>query len=382
MDTITTGVVGRPWRASITPWGAIEPWGSDQQLEWYVAAEDRWHIPGTDTTIRQHRRDHTPVVDTRLRVPGGDIVQTIYSTADAGGMTVVEFANRSPVPVVIALNHRDVLTDRPIEDRRVEGLDLPEGAFSMPVSHGAAVRVALVHQGKRRGRIPAEIASSAEVVKGWSATLGRASRLRLPNPAWTDAISLLRSELLLVGLPPVGDDPAGWVIGLGELVRLGEPIDPWLDEMVAAIAQIGPQAGWREDRALDAARRILLVADETRALGDLDRIIAGRQSSTRPDVEPDGVALIPWVERYLATEGALAPMGIPRSWYGKPVEVYGLPTRNGSAVSYALRWHGARPAILWEQSGAPITLSSPVMAPEWTTTESEGEALWPPPPAQ
>ncbi|MFZ2442582.1 MAG: hypothetical protein WAW51_09490, partial [Ilumatobacteraceae bacterium] len=47
---------------------------------------------------------------------------------------------------------------------------------------------------------------------------------------------------------------------------------------------------------------------------------------------------------------------------------------------FAIRWHGERPAVLWEQSGDAVALSAPVLAPDWHTTEVKGEALWPQPP--
>jgi hypothetical protein len=48
-------------------------------------------------------------------------------------------------------------------------------------------------------------------------------------------------------------------------------------------------------------------------------------------------------------------------------------------VSFALRWHGDRPAVLWECTGDPVTLISSGAAPEWTTSERTGETLWPAP---
>src|SRR5690606_32379273 len=113
-DTITTGVTGGPWRASVTAWGAIDPWDGSRRLDWYVAAEDRWHVPRAESTVRQRRVDGTAVVETRLRVPNGDVVQRSWSVPDAGGITVIEVENESPLPVAVAFDRRDVLTERPI----------------------------------------------------------------------------------------------------------------------------------------------------------------------------------------------------------------------------------------------------------------------------
>ena len=43
-------------------------------------------------------------------------------------------------------------------------------------------------------------------------------------------------------------------------------------------------------------------------------------------------------------------------------------------MSFAIRWHGERPAVLWEVSGQPMPLSYR----SWSTGELAGEALWPP----
>jgi hypothetical protein len=71
--------------------------------------------------------------------------------------------------------------------------------------------------------------------------------------------------------------------------------------------------------------------------------------------------------------------GLPPGWFGNNFEVFGLPTSGGGTVSLAVRWHGDRPAVLWEQSpdaDGPQTLTSPVLAPEWSTSELVGEVLW------
>jgi hypothetical protein len=76
-------------------------------------------------------------------------------------------------------------------------------------------------------------------------------------------------------------------------------------------------------------------------------------------------------------DGALLPDGFPPAWLGQPIEVHGLPAGPATTVSFAVRWHGERPAVLWEVLGEPITLRSPVIAPGWSSRQSSGEALWP-----
>lgn len=378
---ITTGVTGRDWRASITEWGAIEPWDGSPPLDWYVAADDRWHVPSQEPTVRQRRVDGTPVVETRLRVPHGDVVQTVYSCADAGGVTVIEVVNESTLPVAVAFDRSDVLTERPTAPVPVQGITLPEEAFVLPLGHRARLRVGIVHGPQRSGTLPAALPNAAQVVSGWSTLVGRASRFVLPDSdaALVERVTAERCELLLGGPPAIDHDPIAFAIGVGELVRMGERAEPWIPDLVAAVERIGPHPGWAGDAALSAVGRCLSEAGELRALRDLERIVAGRSASTRPDPAPDGVCGVAWLESLVAGGGVLFPDAIPRRWWGESFEAHGVPTGPASTVSLAVRWHGERPAILWEQSEPPIELSAPVAAPGWSTASSSGEALWPAP---
>jgi len=60
-------------------------------------------------------------------------------------------------------------------------------------------------------------------------------------------------------------------------------------------------------------------------------------------------------------------------WRGRSVDVSGLPTRAGT-LAYAVRWHGERPALLWELD-QPGTLSARALDPNWTSDDARGEAL-------
>ena len=380
---ITTGVTGSRWRASITPWGGLAPWDSEP-IEWYVAADDRWHVPATEAAVRQQRVDGTPVTETRVRVPNGDVVQRIYSVVDGGGITVIEIENDSTLPVAIAFDRRDLLTERPIVDVPIEGIDLPDTAFVLPLGHQATIRVGVPHGERRGGRLPARLPSAVQVVRGWTTLTERASRFVLPDgergSSLVERIASERSELALGAVPHADDDPVEYCLALGELIRMGERPEHWLPELVDAVAAIGPEPGWDGDAALAAADRALAAGDERRARRDLARIVERRSPSAFPAAVPDGLRAVPWIEQLMATGGALVPTGVPTAWLGQPLEVYGVPTIGTSTVSFAIRWHGARPAVLWEQSGDPVELTSPVLAPGWCTTEPTGEALWPEPP--
>lgn len=384
---ITTGVTGSLWRASITPWGGLVPWDGrplDRPLDWFVAADDRWHIPSEEAAVRQIRLDGTPVTETRLRVPNGDVVQRIYSVADAGGCTVVEVENESTLPVAVAFDRRDVLTERPIADVPIEGIDLPEDAFVMPLGHRATLRIGVPHGPTGSSRLPDGLPTARQVVRGWTILTDRAGRYVLPDgergASLAERIVAERCETVLGSVPAASDDPAGFCLVLGELVRMGERPSHWLPELVDAVEVLGPESGWRADVGLAAADRVLFAAGEHRARRDLARIRSRRTRTPSPVDPPADRFVSPWLEGSLVDGGALFPQGLPAGWVGAPVEAYGLPTVDGATVSFAVRWHGARPAVLWEQSGGSTLLTAPVLAPDWSSSVEQGEALWPVPP--
>jgi len=49
-------------------------------------------------------------------------------------------------------------------------------------------------------------------------------------------------------------------------------------------------------------------------------------------------------------------------------------------LSFAVRWHGPRPALLWE-APAGVTLRAPSLDPGWSSHETAGETLLAAPPA-
>jgi hypothetical protein len=162
---------------------------------------------------------------------------------------------------------------------------------------------------------------------------------------------------------------------------MGENPTHWLPELVDAVESVARDRSWAADVALDSAARVLVDAGEARAMRDLDRIRAGRHRSPVPAAPPTGVLAIAWHEGRFAAGAELMRSGFPDEWLGQSIEVYGMPTGDRSSVSFAIRWHGARPAILWEQTGEPVELSAPAVAPGWRTADATGEALWPEPAA-
>jgi hypothetical protein len=63
----------------------------------------------------------------------------------------------------------------------------------------------------------------------------------------------------------------------------------------------------------------------------------------------------------------------PPEWRGQGLDVRDAPTRHGN-VSYSVRWHGPRAALLWDAPPG-IVVRAPGLDPSWTAQNATGEAL-------
>ena len=383
----TTGALGGRWRATITPWGGIEPWRDEPALQWHVAADDRWHSPEREPAVRQTREHGAPVTETRVRIPNGDAVQRIFSVPDHGGLTVIEIENESPLPIAVAFTHGRLLSARP-GSTVIEGIELPADSVVFPVGHHSVLTVALAHDGRGAGVLPANLPTAAGVARGWIAMSDRASRLLLPDESTVDRVVAERCELALAGPTHPDDDAVSFLLGVGQLVRMGEKPEAWLPDVAAATERVarGDAHDWATPHAFIAADIVFRAAADRRASRDLDAIRrrVGAVSVPLPSEAPtDPARFLCWIESQVTTPSAagadLLPAGFPPSWLGANFEVYGVPTGGAGTVSFAVRWHGDRPAVLWEQTGEVATLSSSVLAPDWSSAETKGETLWPAP---
>lgn len=391
MVGVMVGATGTSCRALVSPWGGVTPLGvgDGDQLSWFVAAEDRWHVPSDEAAVRQRRLDGTPVVETRVRIPDGDAVHRVWSVPDRGGLTVIEVENESPLPFAVAFAGRSVLTERPPADVPIHGIELPADAIVLPVGHRSSIRVAVPHDSARFSAwaLPT-LAPAVAVVRGWLTVAHRASRIVLPDAGLGDAVTEARCDLLLRG-PVSSDDPIGFLLDAAELGRLGDDADTWMPHVVEPIAEIAKSVLPETDAALCACTRLAISAGDDRAAGDLDRIRARRDRDGRvpaPSARigsfseirrgPSVGRFVSQIEQRIADGGRLLSSGIPHRWLGADFEVHGIPTGPRSAVSFAVRWHGERPAVLWEQDGTPQRLTAPSVDPDWWTEELSGESLW------
>jgi hypothetical protein len=379
-----TGVVAGRWRATVTTWGAVEPWDGSNAIDWFVAADDRWHRPQHEASTRQRLLDGTPVVETKVRIPSGDAVQRVYSVANDGGLTIIEVTNESTLPIAVAFAGGGLLSRRSPTSMPPQGIDLPADAVIYPIGHASTITVGRAHGGA--ASLPEVLPSADQVAHGWLAQTQRASRLQLPDAAIVAAVTAARCELLLNGptgglaVDEVEVDPATFILGVAELVRMGDRRSIWVPDIATQLerlARSGAQIGFS---VVEAAARVLHAAGEHKAVADLRRmnvkIDADREQASEMPSDPGRVPS--WVEHQLVTSdehsAQLMPKSFPSAWLGVDFEAHGLSIGLASTLSFAIRWHGDRPAVLWEVSGSPM----PLHHGDWSTGQLTGEALWPP----
>jgi hypothetical protein len=388
MAGTTIGITGAPWRATVTPWGAVEPWDGSPALDWWIGADDRWHVPADEPAVRQRRLEGTPVVETSVRVPSGDAVHRVYAVAASGGLTVIEVENRSPLPFAVAFSRGELLSARPASTVPVQGISLPDGAAVWPVAHRTTLRLALRHDNPQAGPLPGHLPAAAQVARGWFTQADRGVRLVLPDAPLAERVIAERCALLLEGPTPPDEDGPGFLLGVSELCRLGEAAAPWVEEVAAAAVAVAKslrhrRPEWEHAAAFHAAAEVLARAGETRAVHDVGVMQArAGEPGPVPDEVPEGIRVVSWVLDALVrpTEGGadLLPR-FPPSWLGQALEVYGAPVPAGT-VSFAVRWHGERPALLWECSER-MALTCSGLDASWKETAAKGEALLGVPPA-
>jgi hypothetical protein len=159
------------------------------------------------------------------------------------------------------------------------------------------------------------------------------------------------------------DDLVGAVAAAAHETGRRSPTDPWTVPGQLAAAEVLDAAGQPEAAA--RCRRLAADAPAPTAPGPgsvepIAARLAAALDTLLDDRDGGGVALVP---------------GLPDEWLGQGVEVHDAPTGAGR-LSFAVRWHGARPALLWELDAAgPATLRAPRLEPGWSSTEPAGEAL-------
>lgn len=362
MSRIPLAVASQPPVAELDRAGYVHLPGG-WRLEWWIGADDQWHVPATSASLRQRRVENTPVVETVLRVPGGDVAWRVAATSTGDGAAVVaELHNRGAIPVAIGLALVEPATAqsgaRPNLHFTAPARNVAaEGGIELlvhPVTHGTTFRCSI------GDAAPAALPPIDAVVRGWQTLAGLGARVEFGDPTRDDALVAARTSLLLhSGL-------------LAEQARRADRARA--AHTASALTLLG-----YEDEA-ETVRLATRVRPARRGLPVVGERVA-------PAFTSDGLGLLADPSVAAATVAALRAElvddsrrrridvvpGAAAAWRGRAVEVVGLPTNHGP-VSFAVRWHGDHPALLWD---APrrVTLEAPTLAPGWSTRAPTGEEL-------
>lgn len=301
-------------------------------------------------------------------------------------------------------------------------------AAVLPLARDVPMRVCLPVDGGA-----AALGSPGEVAAGWQALVAQAAAVELPDDtairAWrrgvaasilaaggTEPETAARASIVLdrVGLPEEGDraralvadaversslEPGAAVLALQALVSrrmrvgrdsglaelagplaaaAGDLLDRLTLEQVAAVLEAEAPAAARDARCL-LAERVSQAPFPGLAVGD-----GGLTAAVGDGISfgGNGLAGIEAILGCLVAEAADHLVILPSppvEWTGVPLDVRGLATRHG-LLSFSVRWHGSRPALLWELVPPTRPPSSPValrcgLDESWTPSEPSGEAL-------
>ena len=220
-------------------------------------------------------------------------------------------------------------------------------AFLYPVAHRTTLRVAVALGTRGLGAVePAGLPDAAAVARGWQLQLDRGMRVVLPDDALQRAVDTARAAVVLAG--------QAW------------KVDP---EVGRGARGLGSRRGGR--RCVGASHRpgTATTPTPTRRVD----VMGGRPCPRRAD------------RRSLPRRGCRARVGArerrrvellddwPADWIGSTIDVRDAPTRRGP-VSCSVRWHGDRPALLWD-GPAGVQFRTPGLDPAWWVDDARGEVL-------
>lgn len=324
--------------AGSAPLGYLDASGylhvGDARYEWWILGDDCWHAPMVSPSLRQRALDNTPIVETVIRVPGGDVAWRAGVVATGTGESlIVECENRGTIPVAVAVAR--------VVDEVVVSLDVH------PVTHTNTWRGAVV------GQHEGELANAA---KGWLALARQHAQIELGDPMLDDALVAARTSLLA---------------HQGALVAARRGAER---AVVGAVASGLTWLGYEDEaEALRLAARAKPARKGLPVVGLVDPALVTDPLALLAD--PVAAAQTVAAIRALAiADGAKALDVLPGfkpDWRGRSIDVRDLPTNHGHA-SFTVRWHGDKPALLWD---TPVAVTAHALAPAWSSAERSGEQL-------
>jgi hypothetical protein len=281
------GTVGSPVATPVDPAGLVV--GDGWSLDWWVGADDRWHVPSREPSVRQGLIGDVPIVETRARIPGGDAVHRAFGIRSPRGTgdewVVVEVENATPVPFAVALAIRPTVAD----------------------ALGSASEITIEPTGGGQGRDVPHLVR----IDGRPALVlpRRPNRMAVGNRASGDALAIVLAgeagEELLTARCPEGLATAAFVVPLPHtaVLRVALPVGEVDPAEAIAFPSVIPDAptvasGWevhgrgprtslperKLEVAFDRSARALLLAHDGEGVH--------RDGGRAPDLEPGATEVL------------------------------------------------------------------------------------------
>lgn len=376
------------------------PDGDAVQRVWAVAAGG-----GPAVAVVEVDNEAATAFAVALVVEAPGAVLTVGQTGVAVGGQLALVWDRPPAGAAVGHDAVEALLE--VDGGATTGLDSRGrdiAALVWPLPHTARMAVS-ASLGRGAFPPPSDLPDADAVLRGWQAHLDRGARIEVPDEGLARRIDRNRRRWLgRTGRMETAD-----VADLCELsVRLDhhgyhDDAELVLDEIAARWTTEAPTERLRaftvhhdltdEEQAavrfveavgeaveaaarmgkevpVEPVERLLIAAGQDRAAQDLRRLDLSPADSPTEGLRAELVA-------DHEDELLIAP-GFRPAWRGGSLAVYELPTRFGS-LSYAVRWHGSRPALLWEldcrPGQKPVTLRAPALDHSWSSDEPTGETL-------
>lgn len=269
------GILDEGALATVDPSGLVQVDGAAWSLDWWIGAEDRWHLPAQEAAVRQALIGSSPVVETRVKVPSGDAVHRAYVARAASGhqAVVVEVENASTVPfaVTLAIRPHDQRQVGRVRSVSVDGSrvlvggqlamvaarapgrmalgslalgdaasvvlageastvspsvvecrgGLANAALLFPLAHTAVLRVVLpLGRGGGGAPDPTAFPAAEKVASGWAAQAAQGCRIDLPDRRLREALRVSLRALLLQAASDPAAPAALTMLGFGREAAL------------------------------------------------------------------------------------------------------------------------------------------------------------------
>lgn len=279
----------------------------------------------------------------------------------------------------------------------------------MALPHRQSVKFQVVVE----GRLPTRTASPTEIASGWSAVTADALSVDVADADLGTAWRRILGDLVI----QAGSDDPGSAAEAAPILDIGG-LDREADRARAAVIAASEEGLLRNRAAVAALRAlasrdlrlgrrsgldeladVLVAAAKDSLDAETANLVARALDATAPRAAADarrtaakvdpGAVYQPWTPAVRAAGRVLGLLvddsypnridllvEVPPQWFAKPVDVRGFGTLWGR-ISFSVRWHGRRPALLWERTGGHdrIELRCTGLDPSWSSVEPHGEAL-------